>query len=478
LKKTLLLADDSPTIQKVINLTFADEGIDVIAVGDGNAAIQQLRELKPDLVMADVHMPGLNGYQICERIRQNVELSKVPVILLVGSFEPFDEEEARRVGADDFLMKPFQSIRQLVSRVAALLDPVAEPAVEAAAPEELEGDLAEETRRDIEPVSDMAVPAGAPAAASLTPEDVFQSPWTEQPAAVAVTPETPPEEIVEKDDLSDFDSEFDQKFPDAASLSSEFVDTAKFDLREEPAGVLTENVEHADTARIQPEPEEEQGSFTQAQAPERVLDEPEKEEKEEKEEEEEQQTLVISEASSILDLGDFGASTNQGEEDPVLELNTSEPAAVAAVDTPAPVSETVEPAATATKAAAEPQLYDFREADAFDDDSDIRESFHGLRSVEEKPAVSFQAPLNQAPLERVLDVEPSNISEDQADGFSGVSEVSSAPRQISPESIEAIAQRVFEKLSEKVVRELAREVVPEMKDLIARELAKENGENE
>lgn len=122
IKRTLLLADDSITIQKVVNLTFADEGIEVVAVGDGNAAIQKLNEITPDLIMADVHMPGLNGYQICERIRQSKDLEKTPVILLVGSFEPFDEEEAKRVGADDFLTKPFQSIRQLVNKVAVLLN--------------------------------------------------------------------------------------------------------------------------------------------------------------------------------------------------------------------------------------------------------------------------------------------------------------------------------------------------------------------
>jgi CheY-like chemotaxis protein len=120
-QRKLLLADDSITIQKVVNLTFADEGIEVITVGDGDSAMDKLEEVKPDLIMADVNMPGLNGYQICERIRQSEDLKKTPVILLVGSFEPFDEAEAKRVGANDFLTKPFQSIRQLVSKVTDLL---------------------------------------------------------------------------------------------------------------------------------------------------------------------------------------------------------------------------------------------------------------------------------------------------------------------------------------------------------------------
>ena len=121
-QRRLLLADDSVTIQKVVNLTFADEGIDVVAVGDGDAAMQKFVEAMPDLVMVDVNMPGLDGYRICEMIKQDDETKHIPVILLVGSFEPFDEEEARRVGADDFLTKPFQSIRQLVNKVSDLLN--------------------------------------------------------------------------------------------------------------------------------------------------------------------------------------------------------------------------------------------------------------------------------------------------------------------------------------------------------------------
>ncbi len=121
-KRKLLLADDSVTIQKVVNLTFADEGIEVITVGDGDAAMQKFAEDTPDLVMADVNMPGLDGYRICEMIKQNDETKQIPVILLVGSFEPFDEDEARRVGADDYLTKPFQSIRQLINKVSSLLD--------------------------------------------------------------------------------------------------------------------------------------------------------------------------------------------------------------------------------------------------------------------------------------------------------------------------------------------------------------------
>jgi CheY-like chemotaxis protein len=118
--RKLLLADDSITIQKVVDLTFADEGVSVVCVNNGREAIEWLSEFQPDVVLADVFMPEVNGYQLCEYIKQNHKFKHIPVMLLVGSFEPFDEEEARRVGADDTLTKPFQSIRRLIEKVGLL----------------------------------------------------------------------------------------------------------------------------------------------------------------------------------------------------------------------------------------------------------------------------------------------------------------------------------------------------------------------
>jgi CheY-like chemotaxis protein len=119
--KKLLLADDSITIQKVVDLTFADEGVTVLTVNNGREAIDKLSEFAPDIVLADVFMPQLSGYEVCEYIKQNEQLKHIPVMLLVGSFEPFDEAEARRVGANDTLTKPFQSIRNLIDKVGVLV---------------------------------------------------------------------------------------------------------------------------------------------------------------------------------------------------------------------------------------------------------------------------------------------------------------------------------------------------------------------
>ena len=119
--RTLLLADDSVAIQKVIDLTFTDEGMQVITTGDGQDALEKLNQSKPDVVLADVFMPGVDGYELCKFIKQSEQFRGVPVMLLVGSFEPFDETKAKRAGADDVVTKPFQSIRDLVSRVGLLV---------------------------------------------------------------------------------------------------------------------------------------------------------------------------------------------------------------------------------------------------------------------------------------------------------------------------------------------------------------------
>jgi CheY-like chemotaxis protein len=119
--RKLLLADDSAAIQKVVELTFADEGMEVFSVGDGQSALDRLEHVTPDVVLADAFMPGLNGYELCRSIKDDQRFAQIPVMLLISSFAPFDEAAAQRAGADDIITKPFQSIRQLVSRVDLLL---------------------------------------------------------------------------------------------------------------------------------------------------------------------------------------------------------------------------------------------------------------------------------------------------------------------------------------------------------------------
>ena len=144
MSKTLLLADDSITIQKIVNLTFSGEGIDVVTVSNGDAALRKVQELHPDVVLADIFMPGKNGYEVCEHIKNDSLLNSTPVILLVGAFEPFDPIEAERVRANGHLTKPFE-IKVLISAVTSLitfedqklrLDEKTEPQVESSSEDE------------------------------------------------------------------------------------------------------------------------------------------------------------------------------------------------------------------------------------------------------------------------------------------------------------------------------------------------------
>lgn len=116
----LLLADDSITIQKVVELVLAEEGFEIKAVNNGEEALAAISSFKPDIVLADTEMPIMNGYQLCEKIKTSSATQDVPVILLAGAFEPFDEDLARQVGADDVVIKPFESL-ELISKINASL---------------------------------------------------------------------------------------------------------------------------------------------------------------------------------------------------------------------------------------------------------------------------------------------------------------------------------------------------------------------
>lgn len=118
---TLLLADDSVTIQRVIELTFANENVRVVSVGDGRRALQWMDREVPDVILADVGAPEVDGYELTSQIRQSSRLRHVPVLLLAGVFERVDEDLVRGVGADGVLVKPFEP-EQLVSRVRSLMD--------------------------------------------------------------------------------------------------------------------------------------------------------------------------------------------------------------------------------------------------------------------------------------------------------------------------------------------------------------------
>ncbi len=199
--KTILLADDSVTIQKVVELTFMDEDFRVSAVSNGAEAIAQLSESKPDVVIADVHMPGAGGFEVCRRSKELYPT--VPVLLLVGTFEGFDADEAMRCGADGHLKKPFDSqelmrrVRELASAPSrsipvppastefALLDSGSFPAAEAFPPADDIYALPEPTGELWEPMAD-DVPAIASAeSAATSAPTVHEPPQAERGARFA-----------------------------------------------------------------------------------------------------------------------------------------------------------------------------------------------------------------------------------------------------------------------------------------------------
>lgn len=207
----LLLADDSITIQKVVGIIFSNEDYELAIVDNGTAAVDKAKEIIPDLMLVDAIMPGKNGYEVCEEVRRDPRLAAVPILLLTGVFEPFDEEKATRSGADDYISKPFESqhlldkVKSLVelgrSRTAAVSPAVQEPAF--AAPSFGEVILPAD-----EPTDEYA---GEPAARSpwdvVTPqEDFFESPVAES-EPFAVEKEEPVGIVIEE--LSAFEDHAD-----------------------------------------------------------------------------------------------------------------------------------------------------------------------------------------------------------------------------------------------------------------------------
>jgi CheY-like chemotaxis protein len=118
----ILVADDNSNVQKTVALALADLGVEVIGVNNGEAAVRKLGDISPDLILADIFMPVRNGYEVCEFVKRDSRFTNIPVVLLVGAFDPLDEREAQRVNADGILKKPFVPPDPLIAMVKTLLD--------------------------------------------------------------------------------------------------------------------------------------------------------------------------------------------------------------------------------------------------------------------------------------------------------------------------------------------------------------------
>jgi CheY-like chemotaxis protein len=123
LARKILLADDSVTAQNMGRRILSDAGYDVITVNNGSAALKRIAESKPDLIVLDVYMPGYGGLEVCQRLREAPETARIPVLLTVGKLEPFKADEARRVRADGFIVKPFEA-SELLTALTKLEDKI------------------------------------------------------------------------------------------------------------------------------------------------------------------------------------------------------------------------------------------------------------------------------------------------------------------------------------------------------------------
>ena len=121
MSRKILLADDSVTAQNMGRKILADAGYDVVTVNNGSAALKRIAEIKPDLIVLDVYMPGYSGLEVCQRLKDSAETEHIPVLLTVGKLEPFKPEEARRVRADAHIVKPFEA-SELLTAITRLED--------------------------------------------------------------------------------------------------------------------------------------------------------------------------------------------------------------------------------------------------------------------------------------------------------------------------------------------------------------------
>jgi PleD family two-component response regulator len=119
----ILLADDSPHAQRMGERILREEGFEVVSLTDGDAAMLRLADVDPDLILADVFLPGKSGFDLCRYVKSESRFKHVRVVLTAGLLEPFDEEEAKRAGCDAILKKPFEA-----SKVVSTIDPLVKEA--------------------------------------------------------------------------------------------------------------------------------------------------------------------------------------------------------------------------------------------------------------------------------------------------------------------------------------------------------------
>ena len=204
----ILIVEDSVTMRKVMEMTFAGEDAELLAVDSGELALEQGRDFGPDVAFIDASLPGLDGYEVTRRIKGDPQLASTAVVLMASQHRPLDEARASEVGADDHILKPFDTqeaidkATNLADKAEALYDapsiPVARPATTPPRPV---------SRPSYRPTPPPLPVGGAPAPQPMSPAPVRRTPLTGAPVAAAATSSAavsslPPSSPVRHDPIS------------------------------------------------------------------------------------------------------------------------------------------------------------------------------------------------------------------------------------------------------------------------------------
>jgi CheY-like chemotaxis protein len=194
--RKVLIADDSPTVQKKAGGILTGEGYEVVTVSNGVAAVKKLPAVMPLVVLADVAMPGKDGYEVCEFVKSHGDLKAVPVLLVFSDSDPIEEERAARAHADGRICKPFKAeeLVSLVGKYAAMAEaaaagPVAPPPLPQAPPvyitEPMDAEPEQEAKQTL---PDMSAFSGGLGIGDVTPEEPFVPPLPQADSAWEAAP--------------------------------------------------------------------------------------------------------------------------------------------------------------------------------------------------------------------------------------------------------------------------------------------------
>lgn len=112
-RNRILVVEDEESLLKLESILFTSKGYQVTGVRDGNAALEAISKERPDLVVLDVMLPGLDGFEVCRAIKANPQTSSIPVLMLTAKKSSIDLERGKLAGADAYLTKPFKSVKVL-----------------------------------------------------------------------------------------------------------------------------------------------------------------------------------------------------------------------------------------------------------------------------------------------------------------------------------------------------------------------------